>query len=69
MAKKLKAPARSSDELRAIILKYFYERNQKATSMRGTKGASAKISTIRAELKARDGLTQQDVLSISNVLT
>jgi hypothetical protein len=62
MAKKLKPPTRSNDELRGIILNYFYERNQKATSIRGAKGASAKISDVRANLKASHGLTQQEVV-------
>ena len=62
MAKKPKFPARSNDELRGIILQYFYGRNQKATSIRGAKGASAKISDIRADLKAAHGLTQQEVV-------
>jgi hypothetical protein len=62
MAKKPKAPARSHDELRGIILQYFYERNQKATSIRGAKGAAVKISDIRADLKASHSLTQQEVV-------
>jgi hypothetical protein len=63
MAKKPKAVPLSNDELRTIILNYFYERNKNATSIRGAKGASAKISDVRADLKKNHGLTQQEVVS------
>jgi len=60
---KSKRPARSNDEIRRIMLQYFYERNRKATSVRGKRGSAATISTIRAELKAQHGLSVQEVMS------
>jgi hypothetical protein len=52
------------DEVRQIMLQYFYDRNKKATSRRGkTTGAAAPISVIRAELKASHGLSIQQVQS------
>jgi hypothetical protein len=38
---KSKKPARSNDEIRRIMLQYFYERNRKATSVRGKRGSAA----------------------------
>lgn len=63
MVKKAPKPRRSNDEIRQILLEYFYERNKAATSARGSKGVSAKISAIRADLKKSHGLTQQEVWS------
>jgi hypothetical protein len=60
---KAKPPPRSSTEIRTLLLRYFYDRNQKATSARGTKGVAAKISTVRSDLKALYGLAQQEVWS------
>jgi hypothetical protein len=60
---KLRQPPRSNDEIRRIILQYFYERNRQATSVRGKRGSAATISTIRAELKAQHGLSVQEVMS------
>jgi len=45
------------------MLQYFYDRNNNATSTRGKKGSSVKISDVRKDLKASHGLTQQEVLS------
>lgn len=45
------------------MLHYFYERNRNATSARGKKGSAVKISDVKRELKAEDGLTQQEVQS------
>ena len=45
------------------MLEYFYNRNNNATSTRGKKGSSVKISDIRKDLKASHGLTQQEALS------
>jgi len=53
----------TNNEIRALILKYFYERNRNATSSMGKKGSAVKISDIKAELKAQYGLTQQEVQS------
>lgn len=54
---------RSNDEIRNLILRYFYDRNKNATSAMGKKGSAVKISDVKAELKAHHGLTQQDVQS------
>lgn len=72
MAKKAKSKAtaatRSEDELRQIILQYFYDRNANATSARGKKGYAVKISDVRKELKASHGLKQQEVVRNLNYL-
>jgi hypothetical protein len=49
---KAQVASRSSNEIRALMLQYFYDRNTNATSARGRKGFSIKISDIRKELKA-----------------
>jgi len=53
----------SNTEIRRIMLQYFYDRNKKATSARGKRGSAVKISDIKKELKASNGLTQQEVQS------
>ncbi len=53
----------SNNEIRKIMLQYFYERNKNATSARGKKGAAVKISDIKKELKATHDLKQQEVQS------
>jgi len=45
------------------VLQYFYDRNKNATSARGKKGSAVKISDVKRELKAAQGLTQQEVQS------
>jgi hypothetical protein len=45
------------------MLQYFYDRNNNATSARGKKGSSVKISDVKRELKASHELTQQEVQS------
>lgn len=60
---KQKPPPRTNDEIRHLMLQYFYERNRNATSMRGKKGSAVKISDIKADLKASHGLSQQEVQS------
>ena len=61
-------PARSNNEIRTIMLQYFYHRNKAATSARGKKGYAIKIGDIRKELKARHDLSQQEVMSNLNYL-
>ncbi len=61
-------PARTTDEIRGIMLQYFYDRNKNATSARGKKGFAVKISDVRKELKASHQLTQQEVVSNLNYL-
>lgn len=53
----------SNNEIRRIMLQYFYDRNKNATSARGKKGSAVKISDVKKELKASHGLTQQEVQS------
>jgi hypothetical protein len=63
MAKKLARPNRTSTEIRRILLQYFYDRNDRATSARGKKGSAIKISDIKRELKASHALSQQEIQS------
>ena len=51
----------TNNEIRNIMLRYFYDRNRNATSTRGKKGSSVKISDVKRELKTSHGLTQQEV--------
>src|SRR5437016_5188790 len=61
MAKKQVRQPLTNNEIRTIMLWYFYDRNSKATSTRGKKGSSVKISDVKRELKASHGLAQQEV--------
>jgi hypothetical protein len=64
MAKQHGIPtALTNNEIRTVMLRYFYERNRNATSSRGKKGSSVKISDVKRELKASHGLSQQEVQS------
>jgi hypothetical protein len=63
MAKKQTRQPLSNNEIRAIMLRYFYDRNGNSTSSRGKKGSSVKISDVKKELKASHALTQQEVQS------
>lgn len=59
-----KAPGRTDDEVREIILRYLYDRNERATSRRGKNtGAMVTISVMRADLKRDHGITVQQVHS------
>ena len=62
---KAKAPSQrpSNNEIRRIMLQYFYDRNKNATSARGKKGSAVKISDVKKELKTSHGLSQQEVQS------
>ncbi len=53
----------SNNEIRRIMLQYFYDRNKNATSARGKKGSAVKISDVKRELKASHALQQQEVQS------
>jgi len=64
VSRKSKPLAPTTDEIREIILRYLYDRNQRATSRRGkTTGAAATISTLRADLKKSHELTASQVHS------
>jgi hypothetical protein len=60
---KTKPPPRSNDEIRGILLRYFYDRNKNATSKLGKKGVASKILEIRQALKSSHDLSQQEVWS------
>src|SRR2546427_5196733 len=66
--KKEVPPARTNNEIRTLMLRYFYDRNSTSTSARGKKGYAIKIMDIRKELKAAHGLSQQEVMSNLNYL-
>jgi len=51
---------RSNNEIRRLILQYFYLRNKNATSIMGTRGSAIKISDAKRELKDGSNLTQQE---------
>ncbi len=59
--KKNDVPKRANDEVRQLMLQYFYDRNENATSEMGKKGSAIKISDIKKELRALHQMTQQEV--------
>ncbi len=63
MAKKEARLPLTNNEIRRVMLQYFYDRNRNATSTRGKKGSAVKISDVKRELKASHGLSQQEVQS------
>lgn len=65
---KQKAPVRTPNEIRGIVLQYFYNRNQNATSARGKRGFAVKITDVRRELKESHRLSQQEVIGNLNYL-
>jgi hypothetical protein len=62
-ASKVVAPKRSNNDVRTILLRYFYDRNVNSTSARGKKGSAVRISDVKKELKAAHALTQKEVQS------
>lgn len=52
-----------NDEIREQILRWFYDRNNSATSQFGKKGSAAKISDVKKGLKEAYQLKQQQVMS------
>jgi hypothetical protein len=57
------AATNPNDAIRSQILRYFYDRNARATSQFGKAGSAIKISDVKRQLKALQGLTQQQVMS------
>lgn len=57
------ATVNPNDLIRRQMLQYFYDRNAQATSQRGKKGSAVKISDVKADLKQRHGLSQQQVMA------
>jgi hypothetical protein len=53
----------TNDQIRRLLLLYFYDRNKTATSNMGKRGSAVKIRNIKADLKAVHGLTQPEVQS------
>ena len=53
----------ANNDIRRMMLQYFYDRNKNSTSARGKKGSAVKISDIKKELKTAHGLSQQEVQS------
>ena len=68
MAKKSKPPARSQDEIRRLVHRYFYDRSRCGRGERGKNGVATTISVIKKELKQLHVLTQSDVMSAINYL-
>lgn len=52
-----------NDEIRRVVLGYFYDRNSRATSRFGRKGSAVRISDVKRELKRDRQLSQQQVMS------
>ncbi len=67
MAKK-NVPSYSNDELRQMILQYFYDRNANATSRKGKKGSAVKMKDVKSELKAKHGIIDSQIISNLNYL-
>jgi hypothetical protein len=53
----------TNNDVRRLMLQYFYDRNKNATSARGKNGSAVKISDVKRELKEKHDLTQQEVQS------
>lgn len=54
----------TNDQIRGIMLQYFYDRNASATSIRGkSTGSAVSISVLRADLKRSHELTARQVVS------
>lgn len=53
--------SRTNNEVRTLLLQFFYDRNANATSARGKKGSAVKISDVKKELKKAYGLNQQRI--------
>ena len=61
--KKEKNQKLNNDQIRKLMLEYFYERNKHATSSMGKKGSAVKISCLKSDLKRLHGLKSQEVQS------
>ncbi len=58
----------SNDQIRGMILQYFYDRNKNATSRKGKKGSHVKISDVRSDLKDLHGFKATEVVGHVNYL-
>ncbi len=61
--KKQVIPMKTNNEIRHLLLQYFYDRNKNATSSMGKKGSAIKISDVKRELKEQYELKQTEVQS------
>lgn len=52
---------RTDEEIRRVMLAYFYERNKNATSMMGKKGSAVRTSVLKTDLRNLHSLSQQEV--------
>jgi len=62
-SKRITGPELNNNEIRQLILQYFYDRNKNATSSMGKRGSAIRISDVKAELKSLHSLNQQQVHS------
>jgi len=53
----------TNNQIRRLLLQYFYDRNKNAKSSMGKKGSAVKIRDIKADMKSANGLKQQEVQS------
>jgi len=67
MAKTL-SPGYGNDQVRQMILQYFYDRNQSASSRKGKKGSHVKISDVRSDLKSLHGFKANEIVGHINYL-
>jgi hypothetical protein len=65
---KTPTPIYGNDQIRGMILQYFYNRNKNATSRKGKKGSHVKISDVRSELKDLHGFKATEVIGHINYL-
>lgn len=52
----------SNDEIRQMILQYFYDRASNATSLRGKKGSSLKMKDVKSGLKSLYELNDSQII-------
>lgn len=60
--KKTAPPVLSNDEIRQMILQFFYYRAINATSLRGKKGSSLKMKDIKSGLKTKHGFKDNQII-------
>lgn len=51
------------NDVREVLLQYFYDRNKNATSLAGKKGSSCKITDVKAALKASHNMAATQLIS------
>jgi hypothetical protein len=60
--KKVQTVILTNDQIRALILTFFYDRASNATSLRGKKGSSVKMKDVKAGLKAAHSLKDNQII-------